>query len=75
MAANQCNPDNCSGRGGKILLQVQTAQPANTEARGHVFFGDTNLTGVGWTAQTPGEKLYARALQGTASIVLSPDIA
>lgn len=59
---------------GIILMQSATAQPANTDVRGHVL-GAQNLPGVSWEAQTAGEKLYARALQGTASIVMTPDIA
>ena len=58
---------------GTILLQSATAQPATTEARGHVF-GSSIVPGIGWGAQTSGEKLFARALQGTASIVMTPDI-
>ncbi|MCJ2023387.1 hypothetical protein [Methylobacterium sp. J-067] len=58
---------------GAILLQSAAAQPAATEARGHVF-GSLSVPGIGWGAQTSGEKLYARALQDTASIVMTPDI-
>lgn len=59
---------------GTVLLQVQTNIPPDTDTRGHVFFGAGNLAGIGWAAYTAGEKLYARALQGKASIVLTPDI-
>jgi len=58
---------------GAILLQVQTATPANTDLRGHVF-GPREVPGIGWGAATAGEKLFARALQGAASIVMTPDV-
>ncbi|MCJ2114702.1 hypothetical protein ACFZ8E_15295 [Methylobacterium sp. HMF5984] len=58
---------------GTVLMQVATAQPASTDTRGHVF-ENRDLPGIGWGAQTGGEKLYARALQGSASIVMTPDI-
>jgi hypothetical protein len=58
---------------GSILLQVQTTQPASMDTRGHVF-GTRELPGIGWGAQTAGEKLYARALQGSATLVMTPDV-
>ena len=58
---------------GAILLQAAPAQPAASDARGHVF-GAQIVPGIGWGAQTSGEKLYARALQDTTSIVMTPDI-
>ncbi|POR42666.1 hypothetical protein [Methylobacterium sp. V23] len=59
---------------GVVMLQVSATAPANTETRGHIL-DTTNLPGVTWGAQTAGEKLYARALQGTASVIMTADIA
>ena len=59
---------------GTVMMQSQPTIPADTDTRGHIMFGDKNLAGLGWINSIAGEKLYARALQGKASIVLSPDI-
>jgi len=58
---------------GTILVQVQTASPANTDTRGHVFFNG-DLPGVSWGAATAGEKLFARAREGVATLALTPDL-